>query len=101
MSHTKPAYMNVLIVQEYETASGKGRNWTKVGVAFPHAERTRIQHRPGGLPARRQAGRPSAAERRQRRSDKREPSEVSTPEGGLIRKPFSLLEGPQGPSIFA
>lgn len=38
MSHTKPAYMNVLIVQEYETASGKGRNWTKVGVAFPHAE---------------------------------------------------------------
>jgi len=38
MSHTKLAYMNVLIVQEFETATGKGRNWTKVGVAFPHAE---------------------------------------------------------------
>ena len=38
MSRTKPTYMNVLIVEEFETATGKGRNWTKVGVAFPHAE---------------------------------------------------------------
>jgi hypothetical protein len=38
MSHTKPAYMNVLTVEEFETSAGKGRNWTKVGVAFPHAE---------------------------------------------------------------
>jgi hypothetical protein len=38
MSHTKPAYMNVLIVEEFETSTGKGRNWTKVGVAFPHTE---------------------------------------------------------------
>ena len=27
-----------LIVEEFESASGKGRNWTKVGVAFPHSE---------------------------------------------------------------
>jgi hypothetical protein len=38
MSTFKPTYLNVLIVQEFETASGKGRNWTKVGVAFPHSE---------------------------------------------------------------
>jgi len=38
MSRTKPAYMNVLIVEEYETNAGKSRNWTKIGVAFPHAE---------------------------------------------------------------
>lgn len=39
MSNTKPAYLNVLIVEQFETASGRTvRNWTKVGVAFPHAE---------------------------------------------------------------
>ena len=38
MSTSKPAYMNVLIVEEFATAAGKGRNWTKVGVAFPHAD---------------------------------------------------------------
>jgi hypothetical protein len=38
MSTSKPTYLNVLIVEEFETASGKGRNWTKVGVAFPHSE---------------------------------------------------------------
>jgi hypothetical protein len=34
---TKPSYLNVLIVEEFDTAVGKGRNWTKGGVAFPHA----------------------------------------------------------------
>jgi len=39
MSNTKPAYLNVLIVEQFETAAGRTvRNWTKVGVAFPHAE---------------------------------------------------------------
>jgi hypothetical protein len=38
MSNSKPTYLNVLIVEEFETASGRGRNWTKVGVAFPHSE---------------------------------------------------------------
>jgi hypothetical protein len=38
MSTSKPTYLNVLIVEEFETASGKGRNWTKVGVAFPHSD---------------------------------------------------------------
>jgi hypothetical protein len=38
MSTSKPTYLNVLIVEEFKTASGKGRNWTKVGVAFPHSE---------------------------------------------------------------
>ncbi len=38
MSTSKPTYLNVLIVEEFETAAGKGRNWTKVGVAFPHSE---------------------------------------------------------------
>ena len=38
MSISKPAYLNVFIVEEFETASGKGRNWTKVGVAFPRSE---------------------------------------------------------------
>jgi hypothetical protein len=39
MSNARPAYLNVLIVDQFETASGRTvRNWTKVGVAFPHAE---------------------------------------------------------------
>jgi len=39
MNNAKPAYLNVLIVDQYETASGRtARSWTKVGVAFPHAE---------------------------------------------------------------
>lgn len=39
MSNTKPAYLNVLIVEQFETGAGRTvRNWTKVGVAFPHAE---------------------------------------------------------------
>lgn len=39
MSNTKPAYLNVLIVEQFETGTGRTvRNWTKVGVAFPHAE---------------------------------------------------------------
>ena len=27
MSTSKPTYLNVLIVEEFETASGKGRTW--------------------------------------------------------------------------
>jgi hypothetical protein len=38
MSTSKPTYLNVLIVEEFDTAAGKGRNWTKVGVAFPHTD---------------------------------------------------------------
>ena len=39
MSNAKPAYLNVLIVEQFETAAGKKvRSWTKVGVAFPHAD---------------------------------------------------------------
>ena len=39
MSNAKPAYLNVLIVEQFETAAGKTvRSWTKVGVAFPHAD---------------------------------------------------------------
>ena len=38
MSNSKPTYLNVLIVEEFETGAGKGHNWTKVGVAFPHSE---------------------------------------------------------------
>ena len=39
MTNTKPAYLNVLIVEQFETGTGRTvRNWTKVGVAFPHAE---------------------------------------------------------------
>jgi len=38
MSTSKPTYLNVLIVEEFETGTGKGRNWTKVGVAFPRSE---------------------------------------------------------------
>lgn len=38
MSTSIPTFLNVLIVEEFETASGKGRSWTKVGVAFPHSE---------------------------------------------------------------
>ncbi len=39
MNNAKPAYLNVLIVEQFETAAGKTvRSWTKVGVAFPHAD---------------------------------------------------------------
>lgn len=39
MNNAKPAYLNVLIVEEFQTAAGRTvRNWTKVGVAFPHTE---------------------------------------------------------------
>ena len=38
MNQPKPTHLNVLIVEEYETSSGKARNWTKIGVAFPHAD---------------------------------------------------------------
>lgn len=39
MSNTKPVYLNVLIVEQFETGTGRTvRNWTKVGVAFPHAD---------------------------------------------------------------
>ena len=39
MSTANPRYPNVFIVEEFETAGGKtGHNWTKVGVAFPHAD---------------------------------------------------------------
>lgn len=39
MSNAKPAYLNVLIVEQFETAAGKTlRSWTKVDVAFPHAD---------------------------------------------------------------
>ncbi len=40
MSKTGAApYLNVFTVREYETGSGqKAKNWTKVGVAFPHRE---------------------------------------------------------------
>ena len=30
--------LNILIVEEFEGANGKARSWTKVGVAFPHAD---------------------------------------------------------------
>jgi hypothetical protein len=34
-----PSYFNVFMVEEFETGAGEtARNWTKVGVAFPHAE---------------------------------------------------------------
>ncbi len=33
------AYFNVFSVREFEGATGqKAKNWTKVGVAFPHRE---------------------------------------------------------------
>ena len=36
---SQPAYLNLLTVEEFKTASGTlGRSWTKVGVAFPHAD---------------------------------------------------------------
>jgi hypothetical protein len=39
MSTANPRYLNVFIVEEFETSGGKtGHNWTKVGVAFPHAD---------------------------------------------------------------
>ena len=39
MSNAKPAYLNVFIVEQFEAAAGKRvRSWTKVGVAFPHAD---------------------------------------------------------------
>jgi hypothetical protein len=39
MSNAKANYLNVLTVEEFQTAEGKtARSWTKVGVAFPHAE---------------------------------------------------------------
>jgi hypothetical protein len=39
MNTAKPAYLNVLIVEEFETSAGKtARSWTKVGVAFPHGD---------------------------------------------------------------
>lgn len=40
MSKTGAApYLNVFTVREYESGNGqKGKNWTKVGVAFPHRE---------------------------------------------------------------
>ncbi len=34
-----PSYLNVFMVEEFETTGGESaRNWTKIGVAFPHAE---------------------------------------------------------------
>ena len=39
MNNANSNYLNVLIVDQYETASGRTvRSWTKVGVAFPHSE---------------------------------------------------------------
>jgi hypothetical protein len=39
MNTAKPAYLNVLIVEEFETSAGNtARSWTKVGVAFPHGD---------------------------------------------------------------
>ena len=39
MSNAKPTYLNVIIVEQFETAAGKTvRSSTKVGVAFPHAD---------------------------------------------------------------
>jgi hypothetical protein len=41
MSASKPTYLNVLMVEEFETAGGAtARSWTKIGVAFPHADGT-------------------------------------------------------------
>jgi hypothetical protein len=38
MSNKTP-YLNVLTVEEFDGAAGKPmRNWTKIGVAFPHAD---------------------------------------------------------------
>jgi hypothetical protein len=38
MTTSKPTYLNVLVVEEFETSTGKARSWSKVGVAFPHAD---------------------------------------------------------------
>ena len=40
MSNSAPAaYFNVFTVREFDGATGqKAKNWTKVGVAFPHRE---------------------------------------------------------------
>ncbi|HTC51966.1 MAG TPA: hypothetical protein VK700_08535 [Steroidobacteraceae bacterium] len=40
MSKSAPAaYLNVFTVREFEGSTGqKAKNWTKVGVAFPHRE---------------------------------------------------------------
>ena len=39
MSDSKPTYLNMLSVEEYESAPGKtAKSWTKLGVAFPHAD---------------------------------------------------------------
>jgi len=39
MTDRKPTYLNVLSVEEFESAPGKtGKSWTRVGVAFPHTD---------------------------------------------------------------
>ena len=36
---SQSTYLNLLTVEEFKTASGSmARTWTKVGVAFPHAD---------------------------------------------------------------
>ncbi len=36
---SQPTYLNLLTVEEFKTGAGTlGRSWTKVGVAFPHAD---------------------------------------------------------------
>jgi len=41
MAESNPAYLNVFTVEEFETTDGKtARNWTKIGVAFPHSDGT-------------------------------------------------------------
>jgi len=37
--NARPNHLNVFIVEEFETQGGKtARSWTKIGVAFPHAD---------------------------------------------------------------
>ncbi len=39
MTSSIPTYLNVLMVEEFTTTSGQSaRSWTKIGVAFPHAD---------------------------------------------------------------
>lgn len=45
------AYLNVFTVREFEGPTGqKAKNWTKVGVAFPHREGTGFNLELSALP---------------------------------------------------
>jgi hypothetical protein len=45
------SYFNVFTVREFESSTGqKAKNWTKVGVAFPHREGTGFNLELSALP---------------------------------------------------